>query len=141
MIYRRKNPYRRNANSDRNYSDIQYKQWRKEVTERDGGCCQWPGCTKTKKLNVHHIRKWSEFATLRYDVNNGILLCRAHHKETFHREEDFVILFNTIVARNRILHGASKDKKAVLTEIQKIRAEIRNDQRRISKTDRPKRDR
>ena len=45
----------------RNFNDPQYKKWRKEIYKRDNHKCQWPGCNSHKKLNAHHIRKWSDF--------------------------------------------------------------------------------
>ena len=64
----------------RNYDDPIYKQWRQKVYARDKWKCQWPGCTASKYLNAHHIKTWANFPGLRYEVNNGITLCRTHHK-------------------------------------------------------------
>jgi predicted phage replisome organizer len=62
---------------DRN-SDA-YKQWRKDVYERDGYKCQ--KCGTMKELQAHHIEHWKNNKDLRYDVNNGITLCRRCHLE------------------------------------------------------------
>src|SRR5690349_18523020 len=32
-------------------------------------------------LNVHHIKKWADYPTLRYDLNNLITLCSDCHKK------------------------------------------------------------
>lgn len=63
----------------RNYNDPLYKQWRQKVYSRDKYKCQYPGCCMTKKLNAHHIKTWADFPGLRYEINNGITLCKFHH--------------------------------------------------------------
>ena len=63
----------------RNFNDPKYKEWRELIRKRDGGRCQWPGCLSTKKLQVHHILPWSQYPGLRFDINNGITLCKNHH--------------------------------------------------------------
>jgi 5-methylcytosine-specific restriction endonuclease McrA len=83
----------------RNYKDPQYKQWRKEVYERDNHKCQWPNCAYTgKKLNAHHIKKWSEYPGLRFNKQNGITLCYNHHKLIFGMESDYELFFLKLVA-------------------------------------------
>ena len=64
------------ADSHNRNSDI-YKQWRKDVYERDGYKCQV--CGARKDLQAHHIEHWKNNKNLRYDVNNGITLCRECH--------------------------------------------------------------
>lgn len=81
----------------RPYQDPMYKKWRKDVIERDNHCCQWPMCSKKTRLEVHHIKKWSEFPLLRYNIQNGITLCREHHKSIKNKEADFENLFTTIL--------------------------------------------
>lgn len=63
----------------RNYNDPFYKQWRIKVYSRDNWKCRWPGCNISKKLNAHHIKTWADFPGLRYEINNGITLCKYHH--------------------------------------------------------------
>jgi hypothetical protein len=86
----------------RDYTDMAYTIWRRKVRARDGGCCQWPGCTERnyKKQHIHHIRSWAQYVELRYDVNNGITLCKLHHKTTYGNEVHFMRLFLEIVRRN-----------------------------------------
>ena len=59
----------------------EYKKWRKDILERDYFTCQNCG-SKNKKLEVHHIKRFSKFEESRYDVDNGITLCKDCHKET-----------------------------------------------------------
>ena len=64
----------------------EYKNWRKAVYERDNYTCQecglHSGNGKTVILNAHHIKSWSDYPELRFDINNGITLCRSCHKLT-----------------------------------------------------------
>ena len=70
-----------------NYEDrrsSKYKNWKKQVLVRDNYTCQ--NCGIEENLVVHHIKKFSENKQLRFDVNNGITLCRKCHKEV-HKNE------------------------------------------------------
>lgn len=82
---------------NRDYSDPEYKKWRTAVRKRDNGVCKWPNCNSKKHIHVHHIMKWSEYPTLRYDINNGICLCRNHHKMINNNETSYIPLFASII--------------------------------------------
>lgn len=84
--------------SKRNYDDPAYIKWRQAVYKRDNHTCQWPGCTQTRRLAAHHIKKWADFPALRLDVPNGITLCRAHHDRIQNREVDFERFFYAILS-------------------------------------------
>lgn len=60
---------------DRN-SDM-YKQWRKNVFIRDNFQCQH--CGSKNNIQAHHKVSWKSSQELRYDVDNGITLCRDCH--------------------------------------------------------------
>ena len=81
----------------RNYDDPLYKEWRQRVKKIDKYKCQMPACSSTKQLQVHHIRKWSSASSLRYDVDNGITLCKSCHKNITKHEEMYESLFIDIV--------------------------------------------
>lgn len=81
----------------RNYEDPEYKKWRKKVYARDNYTCQWPGCTNKKRLNAHHIRRWSDFPGLRFVVENGISLCYLHHKMISGMESIYESVFYKIL--------------------------------------------
>ncbi|MCZ6504883.1 MAG: DUF222 domain-containing protein [Actinobacteria bacterium] len=51
---------------------------RRLVTHRDGGHCQWVGCSHTRWIQVHHIQHWSHGGPT--DLDNLILLCGFHHR-------------------------------------------------------------
>jgi HNH endonuclease len=61
------------------FSSPLYKEFRRTVASRDNWTCRGCGTTKCR-LEVHHIETWCEAPEKRYDLNNGILLCRPCHK-------------------------------------------------------------
>lgn len=64
----------------------EYHEWRKAVFERDDYTCQNCG-QRGGELNAHHIVPYSESIELRYEIDNGITLCKSCHKE-IHRRKD-----------------------------------------------------
>lgn len=66
---------------------IEYKQWLKEVYNKDMYTCQCCGY-RGRKLRAHHILNFSNHENIRFDVNNGITLCGNCHdviiKNSFH---------------------------------------------------------
>lgn len=91
--------------SNRNFDDPKYVAWRQAVRKRDNYRCQWPGCVATKILHTHHIIRWADNHQLRYDVNNGITLCKAHHELIKDKEQSYMALFQNIV---RLLNNFGK---------------------------------
>jgi hypothetical protein len=59
-----------------------YRQWRKQVFERDKYTCQVCGQVGGN-LAAHHLDNYAKFKKLRYIVSNGICLCANCHKQ-FH---------------------------------------------------------
>lgn len=51
--------------------------WSLKVKERDGFKCQICNCEED--LHSHHIEKWNINKEKRFDINNGITLCRTCH--------------------------------------------------------------
>lgn len=56
----------------------EYRNWRKEVYERDDYTCQCCG-KRGGNINVHHIENFNENIESRIDINNGITLCVQCH--------------------------------------------------------------
>lgn len=76
---------------------LKYKLWRSAIFEYDNYTCQMPNCnTGCTYVEPHHIYKWSKYPDKRYDLNNGITLCRICHKSILGKEENFINLFNNI---------------------------------------------
>lgn len=64
-----------------------YRNWRDKVKERDNWICQECGCQNKQKLHAHHIVRWEEDESKRFDITNGITLCNSCHakKEGFEK--------------------------------------------------------
>ena len=56
----------------------EYRSWREKVYRRDKWQCKICGYTG-KQLVAHHIRTYKVFPELRFNIENGITLCRACH--------------------------------------------------------------
>ncbi len=85
----------------RNYQDPQYKKWRQQVKALDKHTCQWPGCNMKKQLQVHHIKRWTDFPGLRFHPNNGITLCKTHHNFIKNNEDSYAETFFKIISSRR----------------------------------------
>lgn len=83
---------------------FQYKNWARQVLIRDKRTCKL--CGNLGKT-AHHIKKFSDFLELRYEIDNGITLCSSCHKTVTWREEQFEELFTSLV---RGLVGACKNE-------------------------------
>lgn len=66
-------------------NSIGHRNWRNSVLERDNfTCCR---CKKRNmELNAHHIKPFSLYPELRFDIDNGITLCRECHVR-LHKEQ------------------------------------------------------
>jgi len=78
-------------------NDGEYQQWVKAVKKRDNDIC-WMNDENCLGYNiVHHIKSWSKYPELRYEITNGITLCQAHHPRTRVKEKLFERLFSYLV--------------------------------------------
>lgn len=88
-----------NWNSDREAlrrnkrNDGGYLEWVRKVKKRDNNSCQMRDENCFGYLFVHHIKRWAEYLELRYNINNGITLCRAHHPRTKAKEKELQPIF------------------------------------------------
>lgn len=57
-----------------------YYGWRKLVFKRDNYSCVL--CGSQNKLEADHIKSYSKFPELRYELSNGRTLCNECHKKT-----------------------------------------------------------
>lgn len=58
----------------------EYKFWRMKVFLRDNFTCQYCG-ERGCFLEAHHIKSWDKYPELRFEVSNGITLCKGCHKK------------------------------------------------------------
>lgn len=55
-----------------------HRDWSNKVRERDNWTCQKCGIKKDNVI-AHHPKEWDDYPKLRFNVNNGITLCRGCH--------------------------------------------------------------
>ncbi len=87
-------------NHDRDWNDPQYKAWRLSIYKRDKFTCRMPGCKKkgfSAKIQAHHIRRWADEPLLRFQISNGITLCKACHQKIEGNEQGYASLFDNIL--------------------------------------------
>ena len=58
----------------------EWKNWRIKVFQRDDFTCQ--ECGIKGNMEPHHIKQFSLYIELRFDVDNGLTLCKNCHKKT-----------------------------------------------------------
>lgn len=65
-------------------SSVEFAEWRKAIFERDHYICQDCGAHSGEGeavlLHPHHIKSFTQFPELRFEVTNGITLCDKCHK-------------------------------------------------------------
>jgi hypothetical protein len=71
-------------------SSLEYKIWRRAVFKRDDWTCVL--CKERGgKINADHIKSFAKYSALRFDLNNGRVLCVPCHKKThnYGRKKDY----------------------------------------------------
>ena len=58
-----------------------YKRWRYDVFMRDSFTCQKCGDSRGGNLVAHHIKPFSEYPELRFEVSNGLTVCETCHEK------------------------------------------------------------
>lgn len=71
----------RTSETRRLRTSLEYREWREKVFKRDYWTCRFCG-KKGHELHAHHIKSWSKFPELRFDVNNGKTSCVPCHEKT-----------------------------------------------------------
>ena len=70
----------------KHYNNLEYKNWRKQVFERDNYTCKKCGNRSSVDnpvvIHPHHIKSYTYYPELRYEVDNGITLCISCHHQT-----------------------------------------------------------
>lgn len=73
------------------------RKWTKEIKKRDKFMCKINNDECCDRLETHHILNWIDYPELRYDVNNGICLCKFHHPRGRVEENKKVELFKQLI--------------------------------------------
>ena len=62
-----------------------YQRWHDLVMETNPFCCKYCGRGAHNTLNItlhiHHIKSFAFHPELRFDVNNGVILCDECHRQ------------------------------------------------------------
>ncbi len=74
-----------------------YVDWRKQVYTRDNFKCKINNQDCKGRLEAHHILSWKDYLELRYEINNGITLCHAHHPMKRAEEKRLIPFFQGLV--------------------------------------------
>lgn len=89
--------------ANKNRRSPAYKEWRKRVWLRDNFMCKIANPDCAGRIEVHHILGYTEYPELRYEINNGITLCHAHHPRKRAEEKRLSPYFQELVSASKIL--------------------------------------
>ncbi len=70
--------------------------WRKAVFERDKFYCR--RCHSRRKLEAHHIYPFGQYPERRWDLANGVTLCRECHRKFRHHEIEYAEILSLIAS-------------------------------------------
>lgn len=79
-------------------NDPEYKQWRIAIYKRDLYKCKINNSCNGR-IEAHHILSWANYPELRYEVNNGITLCQAHHPKKRAEEKLLAPTFQELISQ------------------------------------------
>lgn len=71
---------RKSIHRDKHNMYWEYVYWRNLVFQRDNYSC-YECKTRGGYLEAHHIKSWAKFPELRYEVSNGLTLCKKCHNK------------------------------------------------------------
>jgi hypothetical protein len=93
------------ARNKHSLTNPEYKFWRKSVFERDNWKCKISNTDCKGILQAHHILRWVDFPELRFNINNGITLCVAHHPRKRAEEKRLSPYFMELVSVSKVSHS------------------------------------
>lgn len=84
--------------NEKKHLDGRYREWMISVKMRDSWKCKINNSDCNGRLESHHILNWADYPELRYEINNGITLCHAHHPRKREDEAKLSPFFQSLVA-------------------------------------------
>jgi len=79
-----------------------YGNWRREIWKRDNWKCKIADKNCKGRIEAHHILGWTNYPELRYEANNGITLCHAHHPRKRVEEKRLSPYFQELVSVSKV---------------------------------------
>lgn len=73
----------------RNTLSRESRRWRREVLKKDNGLCV--ECGASDGLHAHHILPYATNVTLRFEISNGVTLCKSCHSNYHHKIKNFIL--------------------------------------------------
>jgi len=86
--------------SDKKHMCSKYMGWMFSVKMRDNWSCRIANKDCKGRLEAHHILNWVDYPELRYEINNGITLCHAHHPRKWCEEKRLISEFQRLVSES-----------------------------------------
>jgi len=80
----------------------EYREFLSKILLRDGDICKIDNKDCGGPLEIHHILNSMDYPELRYEVNNGITLCRNHHPRGRLREKQLIPTFKKLLLKQKI---------------------------------------
>ena len=87
--------------NEKKHLDGRYREWMFAVKNRDNWKCRIADVNCDGRLEAHHILSWKDHPELRYEINNGITLCHAHHPRKRSEEAELSPYFQQLVAEGK----------------------------------------
>lgn len=81
-------------------NDYSYIDWRRNVWLRDNFKCRIANQNCNGRIEAHHILGWTLYPELRYEINNGITLCHAHHPRKRVEEQQLALMFQELIRKD-----------------------------------------
>lgn len=78
-------------------TDSASREWSISIKKRDGWKCKINNKDCNGRLESHHILSWKDYQELRYEINNGITLCHAHHPRKKQVEQELSEYFKELI--------------------------------------------
>ena len=93
---------------------IEYRNWQQAVYRKDKWICRLCGIHCQKKgIIAHHISCWNSFPKKRFEIKNGIVLCKRCHKVLHSLGVDDILYGNIITHQIYVQKNANKEKETI----------------------------